>query len=117
MQELFQQIQTYLNMDEEIDFKEFDQYYKRVLATFNESGEQFSEQEVWYGLFISENLLSNADDRRKESKGSQAKKYKKINERMSLWAKNFASRLVALGYTEEQMNERFEAMFEEKAEQ
>lgn len=113
MQELYKQIQVYLNMDEEISYEEFDGFYKKVVKFFTDKSEGFSEEDIWKGLFIVENIMSNADSRAKEEKGTKVKKYKKMSERSSLWAQNFAGRLYGLGYTEEQLNERFEKMFEE----
>ncbi|GAJ98649.1 hypothetical protein [Geomicrobium sp. JCM 19055] len=44
------------------------------------------------------------------------KKYKRMNERMKLWAQNFTKRLAELGYTDEDINERFHKMLEEREE-
>ncbi|WP_096434740.1 hypothetical protein [Alteribacter populi] len=114
MQELYKEIHTYLNMEEEIPFEDFEHYYKKVIAMFNDQADQFQEEDVWRGLFIAENVMSNAEGRAKEGKGSTAKKYKKMGQRLQLWAQNFAGRLRQMGYTDEQMNERFENMFEEE---
>ena len=115
MYELYKEIHTYLNMEEEIDFEQFDDFYKRVIDYFNHYADEFEEEDIWRALFIAENVMSNANDRRKESKGPKAKKkYQKMGKRLKLWAENFAIRLAQKGYTKEQMNERFENMFEEE---
>lgn len=116
MEALYNQIQVYLNMDEEISFEEFSNYYQKVIDGLTEQNENFSEEEVWKALFITENLMSNADARAKEIKGPQVKKYKKMSQRMQLWAKNLVARLYKLGYTDDQINERFEAMLQEEPE-
>ncbi|MBU9714703.1 hypothetical protein [Evansella tamaricis] len=116
MNELYKQIHIYLNMDKEISFDEFDDYYKKILEYFNEHADNFDEDALWKGLFISENVMTNADARAKEAKKSDAKKYKKISQRLSLWAQNFSARLGEMGYTNDQLNERFEEMFEEEVE-
>ncbi|MDE5412216.1 hypothetical protein [Alkalihalobacterium chitinilyticum] len=113
MEELYNQIQGYLNMDEEIPFEEFDQFYKKVLDVLNERNEQFTEEDIWKALFIVENLMSNADARSKETKGALVKKYKKMAKRNELWAKNFVVRLHKFGYNDDQINARFEKMFED----
>ncbi|MBU8907760.1 hypothetical protein KH400_14210 [Desertibacillus haloalkaliphilus] len=100
-------------MEEEISFAEFNSYYKDVMSVLADKNESFEEDDIWKALFIIENLMSNADSRASESKGSTAKKYKKMSERTTLWSKNLASRLHKFGYTEEQINERFEGMLEE----
>lgn len=111
MEHLYGKIHEYLKMDEEISFGEFDQFYKQVLKYFSEKAENLAEEDVWKGLFIIENIMSNAENRIKEEKGAKQKKYKKMKERASLWAQNFAGKLYKLGYTEDQLNEKFEEMF------
>ncbi|CAM3804493.1 hypothetical protein [Alkalicoccus chagannorensis] len=114
MQELYKEIHFYLNQEEEVPFKQFDDYYKRVLKYFDEHAEEFKEEDVWKALFISENVMSNADERSKEVKNQkQAKKYSRMSQRLTLWAQNFAARLARRGYNEEQMNSHFEKMFED----
>ncbi|RXI99544.1 hypothetical protein DS745_15125 [Anaerobacillus alkaliphilus] len=115
MQDLYVKIHEYLNMDEEISFEEFDDYYKTVIKQFSEVSDDLVEEDVWKALFIIENLMSNAESRAKESKAAKQKKYKKMADRSALWAQNFAGRLYKLGYTEEQLNERFEKMFQDYA--
>jgi hypothetical protein len=116
VQELYKEIHEYLNMDEEIPFDDFEKYYKKVIAYFNDKADQFNEEDVWKALFISENVMSNAEGRSKEVKGTKAKKYTKMSQRLTLWAQNFATRLAELGYNKDQMNERFEKMFEDNVE-
>ncbi len=41
----------------------------------------------------------------------------KMSQRLKLWAQNFASRLGEMGYNEEQLNERFEKMFEDEVDE
>ncbi|WP_026674948.1 hypothetical protein [Alkalihalobacterium bogoriense] len=113
MEALYEELQGYLNMDEEISFEEFSAFYKRILAELPDKHESFSEDELWKALFIVENVMSNSDARAKETKGSESKKYVKMAQRLQLWSKNFAGRLHGLGYTDEEVNARFDAMFEE----
>lgn len=115
MQELYKEIHTYLNMEEEIPFKDFDAFYKRVIKHFNDHATDFEEEDLWKALFISENVMSNAEGRAKDTKAPKLKKkYQKIAQRLTLWAQNFATRLAQLGYNQDQMNERFEKMFEDE---
>ncbi|MDQ0256223.1 hypothetical protein J2S74_003641 [Evansella vedderi] len=114
MQELYKQIHEYLKMEEEISFEEFDSYYKKIVDYLNENADKLEEESLWKALFISENVMSNADARAKDAKGSLGKKYKKMAQRLSLWAQNLTARLAEMGYNEEQMNERFEKMFDEE---
>lgn len=113
MEALYEKIQQYLNMDEEISFQEFSDYYKQIIEHLGHHSESFNEENLWKALFIVENVMSNANARASEKKGSEAKKYKKMAERTQLWARNLVDRIYELGYTDEQINERFEAMLEE----
>ncbi|GAK06560.1 MULTISPECIES: hypothetical protein [Geomicrobium] len=115
--ELYEKVQDYLNMEEEIDFKEFQAYYKKVTDYLQAEGQNFDEDKLWKGLLIVESIASNASNRAKEiRKGPEVKKYKRMNERMKLWAQNFTKRLAELGYTDEDINERFHKMLEEREE-
>jgi hypothetical protein len=113
MQDLYAKIQVYLNMDEEIPFKEFNDFYKKVTDKLGADHDSFEEGDVWKALFVVESVLSNAESRAKDTRGSESKKYKKMAERTQLWAKNFTARIGELGYSEEDINDRFEKMFEE----
>lgn len=112
MQALYDQIQIYLNMDEEISFEEFQSYYNEVLKALGENGDSLNEEMIWKSLFIVENVMTNAEGRA-NAKAPEAKKYKKIAQRLQLWAKNLAKRLGELGYSEEDISERFNQMLEE----
>jgi hypothetical protein len=113
MQALYDQIQVYLNMDEEISFKEFSEFYRQVTTELGDVHETLDEEGVWKSLFIVENIMSNAEGRANSTKGSEAKKYAKMAQRLQLWAKNLATRLGQAGYTEEDISERFNKMLEE----
>ncbi|AXF54815.1 hypothetical protein [Salicibibacter kimchii] len=118
MNDLYQQIQVYLNMEGEIDFEEFQDYYKKVIDYLQEHGNDLEEEQIWQGLLVVESVASNAENRGKEQrKGKEAKKYKRMRERAKLWAQNFTKRLQSLGYSDEQINDRFHAMLEEEPEQ
>ncbi|GAK12824.1 hypothetical protein [Geomicrobium sp. JCM 19039] len=117
MNELYERVQDYLNMEEEIDFKEFQAYYKKVTDYLQAEGQDLEEENLWKGLLVVESIASNSSNRAKEiRKGPEVKKYKRMNERMKLWAQNITKRLTALGYTDEQINERFHEMLEEREE-
>nr|WP_018923893.1 hypothetical protein [Salsuginibacillus kocurii] len=117
MEKLYNQVQIYLNMDEEIEFNEFQDFYKTVISELNERGQELEEDDIWRALFIAESLTSNAKNRIKETKNKQEKKkYKKMGQRSKLWAEHFTLRLHQSGYNEKQINERFEQMLEEEPE-
>nr|WP_302473738.1 hypothetical protein [Shouchella clausii] len=113
VQAQYERIQQYLNMDEEISFKEFQDFYKEVINELSKIHQGMDEATLWKALFVVENIISNADGRAKETKGTEAKKYSKMSQRLQLYAKNFGVRLGEAGYTEEDINERFQQMFAE----
>lgn len=118
MEQLYNQIQVYLNMEEEISFEEFSDFYQKVIGRLGEKNDSFAEDDIWKGLFITENIMSNARARAQETKNAQMKKkYKKMAQRTELWAKNLLSRLYQLGYKDEEINERFEQMLAEEPNQ
>ncbi|MFY0545158.1 hypothetical protein [Brevibacillus sp. H7] len=111
MQELFDKMKEYLNMDSEISFEEFDQYYKRVIAFLGDDWQKLNEEESMQMLFILDNLKSNSEDRAKR-KLKEAKKYQKIAQRTEIWASALIKRLKEFGLNDEEISKRYEAIYE-----
>lgn len=114
MEALYEQIQVYLNMDEEISFEEFHRYYKQVMKKLDEKADTFQEDDVWKALFITETLMSNAEHRKQTArKKAEAKKFHKMKHRSQLYAEYFTRRLSELGYTKDEIERTFEKMLAE----
>jgi hypothetical protein len=111
MQELFDKMKEYLNMETEISFEEFDGYYKKVVAFLNDNWTQLNEEETIHMLFILDNLKSNAEDRAKR-KLKEAKKYAKMAQRSEIWATALIRRLREFGLSDEEIGKRYEAIYE-----
>ncbi|BAH41970.1 MULTISPECIES: hypothetical protein [Brevibacillus] len=111
MQDLFEKMKEYLNMDTEISFDEFDGYYKKVTAFLNDSWETLNEEDTMHMLFILDNLKSNGEDRSKR-KVKEAKKYAKMAQRTEIWANALIGRLREAGLTDEEIGKRYEAIYE-----
>jgi hypothetical protein len=111
MQELFDKMKQYLNMDTEISFEEFDQYYKKVVAFLNDNWTQLNEEETMHMLFILDNLKSNSEDRAKR-KLKEAKKYAKMAQRSEIWATALIKRLRDFGLSDEEIGKRYETIYE-----
>ncbi|WP_139492308.1 hypothetical protein [Brevibacillus dissolubilis] len=111
MEALFEQLKGYLNMDTEIAFDEFDTYYKEVLKHLDAEWQQLSEEDTMKMLFILDNLKSNAEDRAKR-KSKEAKKYKKMFDRTSIWVQAMFKRLRDFGLSDEEIGQRYEALYE-----
>lgn len=111
MQELFDKMKEYLNMDTEISFDEFDGYYKQVVAFLNDNWKELNEEDSMCMLFILDNLKSNGEDRSKR-KVKEAKKYAKMAQRTEIWANALIGRLREAGLTDEEIGKRYEAIYE-----
>lgn len=111
MQELFEKMKEYLNMDTEISFNEFDSYYKKVVAFLNDEWTGLNQDDTMHMLFILDNLKSNGEDRAKR-KEKEAKKYAKMAQRTEIWANALIKRMRDEGLTDEEIGKRYEAIYE-----
>ncbi|CAM3279618.1 MULTISPECIES: hypothetical protein [Brevibacillus] len=111
MQELFEKMKEYLNMDTEISFNEFDGYYKKVVAFLNDEWTELNQDDTMHMLFILDNLKSNGEDRAKR-KEKEAKKYAKMAQRTEIWANALIKRLRDEGLNDEEIGKRYEAIYE-----
>lgn len=111
MQELFDKLKEYLNMDTEISFEEFDQYYKKVVGFLNDNWTSLSEEDSMKMLFILDNLKGNSEDRAKR-KGKEHKKYQKMFQRSEIWMAAMYKRLQEFGLSEEEISKRYEELYE-----
>ncbi len=111
MKDFFEKMKEYLNMDSEIPFEEFNDYYTRYIEFLKGNFESLNEEESLEGLLILNSLKSNSEDRAKR-KGKEAKKYNKMFERTGIWAGAMFQRLVKLGLSEKEIEARYEALGE-----
>ncbi|RSL32007.1 hypothetical protein D7Z54_17545 [Salibacterium salarium] len=114
MDKYYDKVQEYLNMDTEIEFEEFRNYYQDVLSYLEKQQEEIAEDEIWKSLFVVESIMSNAENRANTAKKTaERKKYKKMSERTKLYAQFFTKKLHDMGYTQDQIEERFDKMLAE----
>jgi alpha-D-ribose 1-methylphosphonate 5-triphosphate diphosphatase PhnM len=92
MEELFAKLREYLQMEDEIPFGEFSDYYKKVLAEFQANYKGYDKDTLLQCAVITTVVAANAIDRAKEKDGN-AKKFKKMAEKLTFWAKAIALRL------------------------
>ncbi|WP_241254661.1 hypothetical protein [Brevibacillus sp. SYP-B805] len=111
LQELFDKLKEYLNMETEISFEEFDQYYKSVIDFLNDNWTKLNEEESLQMLFILDNLKGNSEDRAKR-KTKEQKKYQKMFKRTEIWLAAMFKRLRDFGLSEEEIGKRYEALYE-----
>lgn len=111
MQELFDKMKEYLNMETEISFEEFDGYYKKVVDFLNDNWTSLNEEDSMKMLFILDNLKSNSEDRSKRRE-KEAKKYQKMFKRTEIWALAMIKRLHEFGLNDEEIGKRYEEIYE-----
>ncbi|RXT13848.1 hypothetical protein [Ammoniphilus sp. CFH 90114] len=111
IQNLYDQMLNYLKMEEEIEFKEFDSYYKEVLSLLEKEYQQYDQEQALWALFIMDNIKTNSDSRA-QRKFAEAKKYKKISQRAQIWVEALFIHLVKSGMTDKEIHDKIEAMYE-----
>lgn len=104
---LFNKMKEYLNMDSEISFEEFESYYQEMMDNLKENFESYNQDELNKGYYILLNLGSNAMDRAKR-KGPLTKKYKKIGEKSQFWADAITHKLKKMGLTQNDINQAYD---------
>jgi hypothetical protein len=103
MEKLFEQLKTYLKMDSEIPYEEFIAYYETVLDCFTKEYQEFDIYTLSKGRYMASIINANAVSRAKR-KGANAKKYKKIADKMNLWAGALNYRLLENGLTQQEID-------------
>lgn len=112
MEKIFDQLRSYLQMEEEISLEEFSAYYKEVLEFLKENFDQLDKEDSIKGRYIMSILALNAGDRSKR-KDANAKKFKKMWEKSQLWADAFNYRLLKMGMTQQEIDELHEQLNED----
>lgn len=107
----FNKMKEYLNMDTEISFEEFENYYQVLMNNLKENFENYSQDELNKGYYILLNLGSNAVERAKR-KGPSSKKYKKMGEKSQFWADAITHKLKKMGVTQEEINQAYSEISE-----
>lgn len=104
MEQQFQKLKEYLNMDTEIPFDEFEAYYKDVVGYLQKNYQPMDHASLIKARYITSIVAANAYDRARR-KGPHAKKYRKMAEKCEFWADAIKYRLLKEGLTEEQIDE------------
>src|SRR5690625_1934240 len=98
---LYEKMVGFLNMEDEIDFNEFDGYYRQTLQELEAHYEQYTQQQGLYALFIVDNLKANSESRI-QRKFPETKKYKKIAQRTQIWVEALFAYVIRTGLTEQE---------------
>ncbi|MBP1933516.1 hypothetical protein [Ammoniphilus resinae] len=111
IQSLYDKMLEYLKMDTEIDFKEFNDYYKTVLEELEKNYKEYDQEKGIQALFVMDNLKTNSDSRLTR-KFPEAKKYKKISERSKVWVEALFLHLLQHGMTDKEIQAKIEELYE-----
>ena len=110
MEALFAKLREYLQMDDEIPFVEFSAYYRDVLAEFMANYKAYDKENLIKATAITTVVAANAIDRGK-AKDINAKKYKKMAEKLSFWAEAISLRLEKeYGLSKNDVDKEFDAL-------
>lgn len=109
MEDFFEKMQEYLQMDEEIPFDEFDHFYRQYLDFLQQRYDQLSREELIKGKYIFSIVYMNSWDRSRR-KNQYAKKYKKIAEKCQFWVGAIKHRLLKDGMTAEEIENAEKAL-------
>jgi hypothetical protein len=111
MQQLFDKMKEYLQMETEISFEEFRDYFQNVMEDLKTRFDHIEAEDAFMALFILYNLESNCEYRAKR-KAPESKKYKKMRETSNLWISAIRRKLNTLGFDETTISERIEKIAE-----
>jgi hypothetical protein len=104
LEQHFEKLKEYLNMDTEIPFEEFEAYYKDVIGYLQKNYEPMDHASLIKARYITSIVAANASDRASR-KLPQFKKYRKMAEKCEFWSESIKYRLLKEGLTEEQIDE------------
>ncbi len=104
MEILLDKLKEYLHMEEEISFEEFSQYYKDLISFLNTNFSDFDHGECLRARFICTIVQGNAESRSKSSR-TNAKAFKKMNNKCAFWADALNYRLLKEGMTQQEIED------------
>lgn len=111
VEQQFQKMKEYLNMDTEIPFDEFEAYYKEIMDALQNDYQSMEHGTLIKVRYITTILADNATAR-SQRKGPKLKKYRKMAEKSDFWSEAIKFRLLQEGLTVEQIDEAEEKLKE-----
>lgn len=85
MEKLLEKLKEYLQMETEIPFEEFSEYYRTLISELNQTFNDLDRENRLKALYICSIVQSNAEARAKENKAT-AKTFKKISTKCAFWS-------------------------------
>lgn len=107
MDKLLEKLKEYLNMETEIPFEEFSEYYHKLIAELNQTFNDLDNDARVRALYICSIVQSNAEARAKESKVN-AKAFKKMSAKCAFWADAIKFNLGKSGMSAEEIEQATE---------
>lgn len=111
METLMSKMREYLQMETEIPFAEFKEYYDNVMDYLQKNYNRMDNNELISARFILD-IVSNNAKARAARKGPDSKKYKKISEKCTFWSNAINFRLQNDGMTQQEIDEKIEQLNE-----
>lgn len=105
MDNFYAKMQEYLQMDTEISFEEFSEYYLQIINYLKNSYEDMQNEDLFKMKFILSILASNSMARSKR-KGTDSKKYKKMADKSDFWSKAINYRLLNTGLSQDEIDQQ-----------
>ncbi|MCR4441398.1 MAG: hypothetical protein QHH10_04550 [Peptococcaceae bacterium] len=114
MEPLLAKMKEYLQMDTEITFAEFKDYYHEVMDYLQKNYNVMGKEELFAAKFIVD-IVSRNGKARAARKGPESKKYKKMAEKCSFWNDAINFRLQKEGLTQQEIDSGVAKVEEEAA--
>lgn len=113
MENIVAKMKEYLAMDTEIEFKEFDEYYKSIIEKLTKEYQELKEEELLNMRYILNTVAVNAENR-SARKDKYMKKFRKIGEKTRFWSDAISAKLKKdNGYTDATLEEADERIDKE----
>ena len=103
MDSILVKMREYLEMETEIPFEEFKDYYEQVTDYLQNSYDDMTNDELFAAKFVLDIVSSNSKSRAMR-KGPESKKYKKIAEKTSFWSEAIGFKLKKAGMSQEEID-------------
>ena len=110
IEELFDKMTEFINMDKEIPTEEFAEYYKKVIDYLMKSYQDMSTDDLIKAKGITSVIASNAK-LRAARKNEDRKKFTKMGDKSSFWEEAIKLRLTKEGLSAADIDEKVAALW------
>lgn len=111
MEMLLSKMREYLQMETEIAFTEFKEYYEQIMEYLQNNYDGMANEDLITARFILD-VVSNNGKARATRKDPDSKKYKKMSEKSTFWSGAINYRLQQNGMTQQEIDEKIEQISE-----